>query len=368
MKIKKYKGALGRIVYLALAVVIVCAPLKTSASNEKLTCSLRVTTEVGSVVIDGEKDVLLRKGSAVQIAWESTGATKAKNEKGVSIALSGAGTTSPNKTVKYTYRFSNKSKSVTCSATVHVVEGSIATTSLTSQTSKPTITGKISGVKTIQLKIYKEGSTKAYFSSSVVKVKNGSWKTKILKKLPDGNYIVNVLGEKNMALNTIVSGKIHIGSGVAGSGKSSAILVVESVPLLGGGTIQSGATAPVSYLQVINIGKEIAQVKGFWVKQNGSAPTESIIGLTIVDDTESARGSIGGTEGAVLFKNGSALVPIDASLLPGQMRLFTIKAVLTKNLTPYLGRELKIIVTSMDTTASVKSQFPIYGTTWTFVH
>jgi hypothetical protein len=47
------------------------------------------------------------------------------------------------------------------------------------------------------------------------------------------------------------------------------------------------------------------------------------------------------------------------------MKLFTIKATLTSNLTPYLGQQLSIRVTGLDAGAKVNGLFPIAGTTWT---
>lgn len=143
-------------------------------------------------------------------------------------------------------------------------------------------------------------------------------------------------------------------------------LSVRSVPLLVGGTVHAGETVSVSYLQITNIGKEGAFLKGFWVRQNGSAPGESIIGLSTVDDKGGSRGLNGGTEGALLFQNGLAFAPTDAFFAPSQMRLFTIKVIMTQFISAYLGTQLMIEVSSVVTTAATKDQqFPIRGTTWT---
>lgn len=142
-------------------------------------------------------------------------------------------------------------------------------------------------------------------------------------------------------------------------------LAVQSVPLLVGGTAHAGKSVAISYLQITNIGNEGALLKGFWVKQNGSASTTSIIGLSTVDDKGGSRGSVGGIEGFTPFQNGSAFAPTDAFFTPGQMRLFTIKAIMTNAVSAYIGTQLMIDVTSVETTATVKGQFPIRGTTWT---
>ena len=142
-------------------------------------------------------------------------------------------------------------------------------------------------------------------------------------------------------------------------------IAVQSIPLLVGGTAHSGKSVAVSYLQITNIGKEGALLKGFWVKQNGSAPATSVIGLSTVDDKGGSRGLTGGTEGSTPFQNGLAFAPTDAFFAPGQMRLFTIKAIMTNAVSAYIGTQLTIEVASVETTAAVKGQFPIRGTTWT---
>jgi hypothetical protein len=69
--------------------------------------------------------------------------------------------------------------------------------------------------------------------------------------------------------------------------------------------------------------------------------------------------------GAALFENGSAFAPTDAYFAPGQMHLFTIKALLTVNTAPYVGTQLMIDLIGVETTAAVRDPFPIRGTTWT---
>ena len=142
-------------------------------------------------------------------------------------------------------------------------------------------------------------------------------------------------------------------------------LAIQSIPLLVGGTVHAGKSVAISYLQITNIGKDGALLKGFWVKQNGSASTTSVIGLSTVDDKGGSRGLVGGTEGSTPFQNGLALAPTDAFFAPGQMRLFTIKATMTNTISAHIGTQLMIDVSSIETTATVKGLFPIRGTTWT---
>lgn len=142
-------------------------------------------------------------------------------------------------------------------------------------------------------------------------------------------------------------------------------LVVSFIPLLSGGQAKAGKSVPVSYLQVTNTGDNAASLAGFWLRQSGSAGGESIIGLTTVDDKGSLRGSVGGTEGSILFKDGLAFVPANATIAPKEMRLFTIKTAVTASVSSYLGKDIKIEVASVDTNAKVQGTFPIRGVTWT---
>lgn len=141
-------------------------------------------------------------------------------------------------------------------------------------------------------------------------------------------------------------------------------LTIQSVPLLSGGVVHAGQSVPISYLEIINIGTSSAQLTGFWVKQNGSASTDSVVGLSTVDDKGGSQGLIRGAEGSALFTNGLAFAPTDTFFSPGQMRLFTIKAILAPDVTAYTGTALMIDVASIQTTATVEGNFPIRGTTW----
>ncbi len=142
-------------------------------------------------------------------------------------------------------------------------------------------------------------------------------------------------------------------------------IAIQSVPLLSGGVVHAGEWVPISYLQMTNVGSAGALLKGFKITQNGSAPTESIIGLSTVDDQGGSRGLAGGVEGSVLFENGVALAPTDAYFAPGQMRLFTVKARVRGDVSLVVGTELTLVVSAIETAAAVQGQFPIAGTTWT---
>ncbi|MBI4086430.1 hypothetical protein HY416_00395 [Candidatus Kaiserbacteria bacterium] len=248
--------------------------------------------------------------------------------------------------------------------------GSIDTDSLATTSSKPIITGTASGTKTVRITVREEGESKTLYKSKTIKVKkDGTWKAKILKKLPDGTYDVSVSRSGSATSVVLASGTLIVGKEIRDnkrntSKKADTTMVVEPVLLLTGGTVSAGASVPVSYLQITNTGLMEAKLNGFSVKQNGSADPESVIGLTTVDDAGVSRGSVGGVEHSTIFKNGVAFVPAVATFAPGQMRLFTIKAVMSGDLSSYLGGQLAISVTSVDASAKVKGIFPIPGTTW----
>ena len=86
----------------------------------------------------------------------------------------------------------------------------------------------------------------------------------------------------------------------------------------------------------------------------------------IPDDSGMFHNSVGSSGGASLFKNGTALIPITVPIAAGQMRLFTIKAILASAVNAHIGKQLKIDVVGVDTTAALKSSLPVRGTTWTF--
>ena len=245
-----------------------------------------------------------------------------------------------------------------------VLIGSIDVSSLAATSSKPTLSGLAFGAENVQVIVRKEGSTKIVFKSKIIPVQGYRWNMKISKTISDGIYDVELWNMKGGTFINAPSGVLTVGVRPVSPPTSMTTLVVGPIPLLAGGLARAGTAIPVSYLQITNIGKEQAFLKGFWVKQNGSASTRSIIGLSTVDDKGGSRGVTGGTEGSTPFKNGLAFAPTEALFAPGQMRLFTIKSVLTNNVTSYLGTQLKIDVTAIETDASVQGTFPIRGTTW----
>ncbi len=242
---------------------------------------------------------------------------------------------------------------------------------LTATTTKPVISGEASNVKSVRINIYKEGSKKPLYKGKTAKVKSGDWSTKVSKSIPNGTYDIVLYGPKGVEKNTLATSTLVIDT--TNKSKSSAkkvdtTFVIEALPLLTGGSAKQGTSVPVSYLQVTNIGKNAGVLKGFWVKQNGSASAKSVIGLTTVDDSGLLKGSVGGVEGTTPFKDNMAFVPVpDITIGAGQMKLITIKAGITANVSSYVGTSLMLDVTGVDTNAKTRASFPIRGTTWNLV-
>jgi hypothetical protein len=142
-------------------------------------------------------------------------------------------------------------------------------------------------------------------------------------------------------------------------------LSIASIPLLTGGTATADTSVPVAYIKVSNGGTAPAAIEGFTLVENGSADEEDVIGFSTSDDKGGSRSTIGGKEGYEAFdEDGEAFIPLAATVAPKQVRIFTIKAALSKDLDP--GDQLKLDVASVKSTATLKGSFPIRGTVWTF--
>lgn len=351
-------------------------PLTASAASAKPSCALTVETEAGKATITKKGNIALLEGGDLKISWKAKNATEATGPDGDEIELTGSDTFSPEKKTTYTYTFEKGSRDVTCEVTAFVVNARIDEDSLTASSGKPTISGEAEGMKKVTVSVYKEGAKKPLFKKKAT-VKHGVWQVKASKPLKPGKYAVVLAGDAKFALSELATGTLSVGAkkpsssssdkvsgpkdSSSGSANSAATLSVGLVPLLTGGTAKANASVPVSYLQVRNTGTQAATIKGFWVKQNGSANASTILNLSTVDD----KGGNRATSSAFPFKDGSAFAPSGAMIEPGTTKLFTIKATMAGNIAASLGKDLKIDVTSLDTSGKVTSAFPIRGTTWT---
>lgn len=334
-------------------------PTSADAATKKPTCSLIVTTEQGEAKITKKGGVIVTKGSTFEIAWDSKNAEEAELN-GKEIDLSDSEDFSPTKKTTYKFVFTDGTRKATCAVTAHVVEGSIEEVS---SGSKPTLSGESSGLKKVTVSIYKEGNKKVVFQKKNIKVKGGEWEVEVTKTLAEGKYEVRLMSASKLDLNIVTTANLTVGDkntlSSSSSGSSAGVLSVSSIPLLSGGSTSAGQTVPVSYLQLRNTGKEVVTVTGFKVKQNGSASANGITNLSTVDDKGGSRA----TSPANPFKDGIGLAPTTATIEPGTMKLFTIKATLGMSVTN--GTNLMLDVIGVESNGSEKGTFPIRGTTWT---
>lgn len=264
-------------------------------------------------MINNKLYLIAQPNEPVTIIWGSANATIAYNNLG-SIGFTGQQVVTPTKTTAYTYTFAAGSAQTTCTVTAVVLTGT---------------TGQGTG----PVAVAPAQQTSVTSTSAATPV------------------------------------TVTTSPATASTTPSTASFSASEIPLLAGGVATPGAVVPVQYLQLINTSSTQTTLPGVWLKQDGSAPLSSIIGFTTVDDKAQFRTSVGGTEGAALFKNGLAFVPLNAAFAPGQLRIFTIKAQVSHNLLTSTGSAygttLMLDTASISTTGAVNARFPIVGTTWT---
>lgn len=249
-------------------------------------------------------------------------------------------------------------------ASASVLVGSVDASALTTVASKPTLSGMVFGATQVRVLVRKVGSTNIIYKSKTLNVRDYRWEARVTKKLADGMYTVEVVAPE--LSQTVVTEVLVVGSPQAAPAASpttlGSLIVAPISLLLSGGVAGQGSAVPIAYLQITNAGKNPATIQGFWVKQNGSAPVQTIAGLSVIDDQGMVRGTAGGT---TLFDGQQAFAPGQTVLAPGQMRLFTIKATLSNTATMYAGTQLLLDVVSVHADATAKGMFPLRGTTWT---
>lgn len=141
-------------------------------------------------------------------------------------------------------------------------------------------------------------------------------------------------------------------------------LRVSNVPLLSGGIAYPGASVPVAYLQVQNTGANTATVRGIMLAQRGSASTDAMIGLSVIDDKGLSVAFTGGGAVSAPFAGSEATARMEASIAPGQRRLFTVRAMMAPVLSSFRNSSIILDVTGIESDAPVTAAFPIRGTVW----
>ena len=350
---------------LALALFAVLGiPSTTQAAYTGPVCVLWTQTSSGSIVAAGESEVMLNKGEDITMYWVSVNSTSAEDGDGKKIPVSGKSVMSPTKKTTYTYTFSRGSREFECSVVVHPVDASVTKSTLTTASTKPTISGTAKDTKTVSFEVFKAGAKKAVYESETIKVTDGKWKHKVTDTLPKGSYSFVLYGSDELKLNTISKQTLTIGSAVAADTGAST-MVVQSIPLLSGGLAKKNQTIGLSYLQVLNVGLQPVTVTGIKVKQTGTASTDAITSLIAVDDTEIHKVQVGNVGQSPFTSDDEALIPITLTIKPKETRLFTLKALMGTDLSDYSGDTLKLVVSGVESRSAVKGTFPIKGVTWT---
>lgn len=361
MSTLQHKSLLGS---LCLALALVGAmPSTVGAATVKPTCSVKIITKNGEIKTKSESSVAVSKGEVVTLGWESKNAKTAVDASGNKVALSGTLSETVTGSKEYEYTFINGTKKATCTIDANVVEASIDVSALSSKNSKPTLKGSAVGIKNVEVEI-NDRATKKTLWSKEIKVKSNKWKVESTKKLNDGSYDVVVLDSASDAVIANGTLMVNTGKGVTVSNKVNTTLSVSAVPLLVGGTAKTSGSVPVTYLKVVNVGKEVAVLTGITLKQNGTSAGNAVIGFTVVDDKNESRVTVGG-EGSTPFKNGVANIGTNITFAPNQMRVITVKANLSNNVTANIGKTLMLEVSGIEANATLKGTFPIRGTTWT---
>lgn len=234
---------------------------------------------------------------------------------------------------------------------------------LTTTSTKPKLEGEAEDVRSVRLIIENEDGKRVFRSREVKINKDGEWKIRVTKKLKKGEYEVSLIGPKSTDYEVLATDTLVIGDKKdlkKNSDKKAGTVYMSSLPLLMGGTGTAGASVPVAYVKVGNPSKDTVTLSGFTLKQNGSANVNAVSGFSTNDDKGGSRATV-----ASAFKNGSSFVPLSATLAPGEVRIYTIKANLSSNLSAYAGTTLMLDVVDAETSATNSTTFPIKGTTWT---
>lgn len=111
---------------------------------------------------------------------------------------------------------------------------------------------------------------------------------------------------------------------------------------------------PVSYLKITNTGKTTGTLKGFSLRQAGSAPLSAVSGFETVDGKGEVR----------MSSTDMSFVATDATFAPGEMKLFTIKVALSSASAADIGKDLRFEVVGIHGDVVATNAFPIAGTTW----
>ncbi len=225
---------------------------------------------------------------------------------------------------------------------------------LTTEKTKPTITGTAEDVAKVRVLI-EDAKGKRVWRSSAVRVRDDEWKARVTKTLKNGTYEISILDGTSSKGKVLETGTLTIGKQATGGSLTASML-----PLLVGGNARVNGSVPVAYVRIGNPGKTATSVQGLALTQRGTADVKGVASFTTSDDKGGSRATH-----TASFKNGSAYVPLEATIAPGQTRIFTIKADLASTID--FGKTLQLEVASVDTGAKLTNMFPLRGVTWSLV-
>lgn len=349
--------------FLLLLIALLLMPSGALAAT-KPSCEIITVTMRGVVPSAKNPEVMVKEGEVLGFLWFSENATSAQDSEGKPSTLAGAKVLKIDGSTTFSYEFSNSTAETTCSVGLHAVDGQISASSLVTEDERPTIKGTADRTKTVKFSI-EDSSGKRLYLSKELKVRSGKWSERVSKKLPDGNYLVTLYGDKGYKLNSITTGMLALGPEPE-KGKGS--ITVSQLSLLTGGTAAVGASIPVEYLKVVNTSQVPVKLEGVTLKETGSAPDDLVIGFTTSDDKGGSRSTIGGVEGTKQFKNSQVYVPLNVTIEPSQIRVFTIKAILSKTSGSAGGKQFIVDTIGVDADGAVKATYPIRGATWTLAY
>jgi hypothetical protein len=245
-------------------------------------------------------------------------------------------------------------------ASAYAATASFDEEDMVTTTTKPTITGEADDIEKLRLVVRNEDNKIVYKRD--VRVKEGEWKARIARSLKKGEYELSLYAGRSTRGEALATTDLTLESKSKSKkgGGNGTTLSVSSVPLLFGGTARANTSVPVAYIKVVNTSTKDSAIEGFTLTQHGSAPTSVITGFATSDDKGGSRTTV-----AAPFKGTNVYVPLQAAFAPGQMRIFTIKAMVGMNAITNIGSQLMLDVASVDSSAGIKGTFPIPGTTWT---
>lgn len=343
-----------QVLIVSMFFTIFMLPFFVSAQGNEVvaSCTLTVTTSRGEVEFEGTKNkVIITSGDEATVTWDGDNAVSAKDGSGKKIDISGSlktGVLTKKKT--YIFRFKgDEGKDAICSVIIQPVNGGMG--SLGATTAKPTITGTVTGLKTVVVTVSKDSFSKELYRSKPIKVKNGSWTLKLPITLTDGSYHVGLYAPEEYKLGYIVTGILTVSANA-----SPLASLVTTIPA--GKSVGSGSEVLFETVTVKNISKGTVSINSFFVMETGSVKESVVIGLGVAE----GGGGTGGIEGYTPFKNGLAGIPILATLMPGETRTFTLSAKLSKNIpSSELGKEVQIRLYQISTNAKLIGSYASEG-------